>query len=1093
METQGDALLSIYNYQNKPIAKKTNMIKNATLSKYCCSKKYLPGWLPALLIFFLLPLTTFSANLSGKKSKDHIMNDILVQGTIKDSNNEVLSGVIIRVKGSKVGTTTNVEGRFSITVAEDAVLEISYLGFKKQEVGVKGRKLIDIMLEIASSTLDEVVVLGYGTISKSDFTGSSSSVKLDKANENRIISAPEALQGRIAGVQILNNTGEPGSGMTFNIRGTTSITGSNQPLIVIDGQPIESDLGSATAGITGDGGNAIPPSDPLASINPSDIASIEVLKDASSIAIYGSRGANGVVLITTKSGQSGKKVAYSTRFDVSMLPKQIDMLSSLEYMQFRNEAVTNGGAAPEFSQKQLDSIQLSPNTNWQDLVYRNALSQDHQISFSGREQKSNFLITANYAEANGIILNSDYTRGGVRLNYETQISPKLTVGLRTYFSLANRDFAQQSNGTGILGSSAVMGALSFNPLNVPYQKDNLGNDTEEFDVSVQNNPLLVLTKLKDKTLIKTLLSNFKLDYKLTKDLSYQFRAGVNDLNSLRRLFEPTGTFRGDQVNRRATYSENSNSNYLIDNLLSYKKVIANKHSINAVGGYSYQKWNNKGNSVSATDFPTNDLDFNAFKLASSPGNFLNFNQTRSLASVLGRVNYAFDKRYLFTLTGRYDGASRLSAGNRWQLFPSIGLGWNVSNEKFFEGIEFISLLKFRGSYGIAGNENISVGATQAKYTIDYGTIGSGILPSYIMDDIANPDVTWEKTKQLNIGFDFGFLNNRASLSVDAYKKNTTDLLINLPLPISSGLRNYSTNVGEVVNRGIDVEGTYNLSIGKVRIDAGANFSVFDNNVLSMGENGVIYGRSYLSGGAVALNQAVQVAKVGNPISSFWGYKTAGVYQDAAQVAAGPEKGVAKPGQVIFVDTNNDGQITDADKTIIGNPSADFTYGFNASMSYKRLSFSFNLFGSQGNQLINMNKWVTGINYASGNQNTGYNQWQESYDNRWTGPGTSNLYPAPINNADGPRLKSRFPDWMVEDASFLRLQNVQLGYTIKLPKRLKVGDLKTFVSGTNIFTITPYKGYDPNINAFGHQSLASGTDFGTLPQARTVSAGLELTF
>ncbi len=553
-------------------------------------------------------------------------------------------------------------------------------------------------------------------------------------------------------------------------------------------------------------------------------------------------------------------------------------------------------------------------------------------------------------------------------------------------------------------------------------------------------------------------------------------------------------FRGDQVNRSATRSDNSNSNFLIENVLSYRRVVNKKHSINAVGGFSYQRWNNKASSITSTNFPTDVLSFNAFSLASNPGNFLTINKIRALASVISRLNYAFDKRYLFTLTGRYDGASRLSVGNKWQLFPSVGLGWNVSNESFFAGLSRqIQLFKLRASYGVAGNENIAIGATQGRYDFDYGTIGSAILPSYIIDDIANPNVKWEKTKQLNIGVDLGLLNNKLSLTVDVYKKNTTDLLINLPLPTSSGISNYFTNIGEVTNKGVDVELGYKILKRNVSLDLGANFSVFDNKVLSMGANGVVYGRSYLSGGAVALNQSVQVAKVGFPISSFWGYKTAGVYQDAAEVAKGPEAGSARPGQVIFVDTNGDGQITDADKTIIGNPSADFTYGFNASLSYKKFNLSMTMYGSQGNQLINMNKWVIGINYASGNDKNGYNQWQESFDNRWTGPGTSNLYPAATTNAYGPRLNSRFPDWMVEDASFLRLQNVQLGYTFNFPGRFKITGLKTYISATNLFTITGYKGYDPNINAFGHESLASGVDFGTLPQARTFSAGLELTF
>ncbi len=1039
-------------------------------------------------LMFLLVAVFISTTYSVAQK----MGDIRVKGIVTNKGGDALQGATIKVKGKNLASSTNVAGEFSIGVDPRSVLVVTYTGYKKQEIPVDRRTQVTIVLEDSISNLEDVTVVsvGYGTVRKSDLTGAVSIVKLKDVNENKVVSVAEALQGRIAGVQIITNTGEPGSGMTFNIRGKTSITGNNQPLIVIDGQPIESGLGGTNAGIALDGGAEIPPADPLASINPNDIASIEILKDASSIAIYGSRGANGVVLITTKSGQAGNdKVTYTSRFDVSRLPKQLKMLSSLDYMNYRNEAYLNDGGAgltpgdpvtKPYSDFQLDSISNAININWQDEVYRNALSQDHQLAFSGRDAKSNYLISGNFSDQNSILQNASYKRYGLRVTYERQISSRLTVGIKTYFSLANRNYGQQSNWTGILGSSAVMGALSFNPLKSAYEPD--GTLDEEF----ANNPVLVTSLVKDKTNIRTLIANLTIGYKITNNLSYSLTAGVNDLYSLRNLYYPTGTFIGNSApNGSATKADNSNSNYVVDNILTYKRIFSKKHSVNAIAGFSYQRWRSAETSVTNQNFPSNALTYFNMASAASPGRTYTTDRTRSLASVLSRVIYSYDRRYNLTLTGRYDGASRLAEGNKWQLFPSIGLGWNVSNEKFFNS-NVISVLKLRGSYGVAGNENIAIGATQASYGINYVVIGTSIVPGYVVDNFSNNNLIWETTKQLNLGTDVGFAKNRISFSIDAYKKTTTNLLINLSLPGSVGYGNYFTNVGKIENRGIDVEGTFRILDRKVKLDAGANFSTFDNKVINMGPSGIIYGRSYLAGGSVLLGQALHVAKPGYPISSFWGYKTDGVYQNQDEINKGPEAGSAKPGDVRWVDYNGDGQITDADKTIIGNPSADFTYGFNTNLSYKRFTISMSIFGSHGADLLNITRWIVGGNNTTGN----YNLFQDSWDGRWHGEGTSNLYPRVSTNPV--RLKQRFPDWMVEDASFVRLQSLTVGYNFNMSNS-KISAFRIFATGTNLITLTGYSGYDPNVNAFGHNSINSGVDFGTLPQARTFSAGLEVTF
>jgi TonB-dependent starch-binding outer membrane protein SusC len=1037
-------------------------------------------------LFFkhLFLLVTLAFLSSGQFFAQGTQANTRIKGTITDKSGAPLVGATINVKGRNFGTAANEKGEFTIAAGPKAILIASHLGYKTQEISVAGQSQVTIVMEESASNLEDVTVVsvGYGTLRKSDVTGSISKISLEDVSENKVISVPEALQGRVAGVQIITNTGEPGSGMTFNIRGKTSVTGSNQPLIVIDGQPIESGLGGTNAGIALDGGGEIPPADPLAGLNPNDIASVEILKDASSIAIYGSRGANGVVLITTKSGKTGKdRVTYSTRFDMSQLPKKLKVLNAYDYVKYRNEALVNDGKTPLYTDFQLDSIAALPHTDWQDLVYRNALSQDHQLAFSGRDAKSNFLLSGNYSDQEAILKNSGYKRYGLRFNYERQITSRLKIGIRNYMSVGMRTYGQQSNWTGIAGSSVVMGALQYNPLNEPYDPNG------EIDDNLVNNPLTVLTLVKDRTQIRTIISNLTIGYKISNNLQYELKAGVNDLYSQRKLYYPTGTFIGNTApGGSATLADNSNSNYLLDHILTYKNIFSGKHSLNAVGGFSYQSWRSAQTSVTNQNFPSNALTYNNMASAAAPGRTYTTDQRRALESVLGRVNYAFDKRYIVTLTGRYDGATRLADGNKWKLFPSVGLGWNVSNEKFF-GRNLLSTFKLRGSYGLAGNENVAIGATQSSYGLNYVVMGSSIIPGYVLSNFENPLLGWETTKQINAGADFGFANDRLTLSIDAYKKNTTDLLINLALPGSAGYANYYTNVGEVMNRGIDIEANCNVLKGKVKFDLGGNFSVFDNKVISMGPSSIIYGRSYLAGGDIALNQALQVAIPGQPIASFWGYKTNGIYQNADEIAKDRAAGTSKPGDVRWVDVNNDGQITDADKTIIGDPSAKFTYGLNGNASYKNFSLSFSIFGSQGAQLLNVTRWIVGVNNTNGN----WNLLQSAWDGRWHGEGTSNVLPKATTSTV--RLNQRFPDFLVEDASFVRLQSVNLGYRFNLPRGSAINSLKAFVSGTNLITITKYSGYDPNVNAFGQSSLNSGVDMGTLPQPRTFSAGLELTF
>ena len=1010
----------------------------------------------------------------------------MVSGRVS-SGGEPLVGVSVAAKGTQRKTVTDDNGRYHILVGRNDILQFRYIGYKPEQIGVGNKVVVNLTMKPNVNALEDVVVVGYGTVAKSDLTGAVSSVKLDNVNENRVISVPEALQGRIAGVEIRNNTGAPGSGMTFNIRGQTSVTGSNQPLIVIDGQPIESGLSATMAGSHYDGGYDQPPTDPLAGLNPSDIASIEILKDASATAIYGSRGANGVVLITTKSGQNGSngsdKITFSTRVDMSVLPRKLPVLSSLDFMKFQNEAALNDGADSVYTQFQIDSMSQAVNTNWQDLVYHTAVSQDYQLSLSGRDAKSNYFLTGDYSDQQSIIRHAWYKKGGLRLNYQRHLSSRLTLNSRTYFSYRNNAHGQQSNWTGILGSSVVLGALAVSPLKGAY--DAAGDPDE----TLVNNPVLVMKKVVDKSVIRSLVSNLSLQYRIGHGLSYTLRGGVNNIYTLRQAYYPVGTFVGNQApNGSGTRADNSNYNYTIDNLLSFKRVFHKAHSINAVVGFSYQHWYHDGSSVTDRGFPSDGLTYYDLSTAIFPGATYNYYTDRGLESILGRVNYSYKSRYLLTLTGRYDGDTRLAEGHKWDFFPSVGVGWNVKNESFLkDNLKFLDLLKLRASYGISGNSNIGVGATKAKYGVDFMVSGSNIVPGYTTGSFDNPNLGWENTTQYNAGADLGFLGDRITLTVDLYRKITTGLLMNLSLPASSGYGSYATNIGKVTNRGMDVEAAFHVLTGKVQWSVSANISTFSNEVNNMGPLGVIYGRNYIPAGGILFAQPLNVAMPGYPISAFIGYRTDGIYQTADEVAKGPEASTAVPGDIKWVDTNGDGQITDQDKTVIGHPQPDFTWGFHSNLSYKGFSFAFSLFGSQGGELLNLNKWLLSVNDTHNN----YNSFKVAYQHAWRGPGTSNLYPK--LNTRSTRLHQRMPDWMVEDASFARLQSVTLGYSFGALKALGLESLKVFASGTNLYTLTSYSGYDPDINAFGNSALADGLDFGTLPQPRTFSAGVELTF
>ncbi len=1012
----------------------------------------------------------------------------IVAGKVTDSKTgEALPGANVVVKGTMKGVTTNRQGEFTITVLNpETILVITLIGYEKQEVRVGNATTLTVRMVEGEQTLDEVVVVGYGEIRKSDLTGAVSQLKVEGNEDKPIISVDQLIQGRMSGVQITQNSGAPGAGMTFLIRGASSITGSNQPLIILDGFPIESGNGTLTANgfVQGDISRSAPATNPLAAINPNDIESIEVLKDASSTAIYGSRGANGVVLITTKRGRSKRdQISYTFRFDHSRLPRKLDMLNTGEFISYANEARLNNGLDSAYRQADIPGL-LANNYNWQDLIYQDALSQEHQISATGSDERTNYLISGNFANQIGIVKNSSFKRAGIRMNLERKLSDKLKITANLSGTYNQNRSAQQNNQNGSPQGSVITGALTFRPLVTPFASD----DESDPNLLVENNPLTLIRLGRNVSPATVVLANLRAQYQLTKSLTFASSFGANYNQANRDAFLPVGTGQGNTSNGYAFRGENNNLTYLAENTLSLNHTFKNKSRINAVVGYTYQKFRVRNFAMSASNFASQLLGFDQLSLAGATTIPNTISQEYSLSSYLGRVNYAISNRYLLTLTARADGASRLPQASKWAFFPSAAVGWNLHNESFMQGVKGINELKIRGSIGLTGNQNVGIYAPYERVQVQRSVVNNNIQSGLLQSTLAYEDARWETTTQWNAGLDLAVLNNRVRLSVETYNRSTKDLIISLPLPTSSGFLSYNGNVGSIVNKGFEVDLRVAAFDKAFKWDIIGNYSLNRNRVTSLPYQ--IFGENYYA--QAGLQQPISTALTGSPIGSFFGYQLEGIYQSKEEIAASPKTlATVLPGDFKFRDINGDGFINDKDRTIIGNPNPLYTFGLTNDFTYKSFSLSVFVMGNIGQDVANMNRFIIdGMNYLSLS-----NIRREAYENRWTGPGTSNYYPAP-RGATSPAYQY-LSDFLIEDASFVRLKNVTLSYAFPGSALRFVRSARLFVTGTNLFVLTNYKGYDPEVNGQptpnAMNALTTGIDMGTIPLYRTFSGGLTVSF
>jgi TonB-linked SusC/RagA family outer membrane protein len=1061
----------------------------------------------------LLPLAIFAQSKS-------------VTGVVNDDQGLPLPGVTVQVKGiDNLGAVTNFDGEFTIDIksSKKQVLIFSYVGFQTIEFDVTNTNTVNLSMEIDTAELDEVVVIGYGSVLKKDVTGSISSVKVEENIANQTTGVDQLLQGRAAGVQVLQNTSAVGSGISVRIRGTNSLRGNNEPLYVVDGIIIAS-AGEDVLPAGGVGNSGQEAQNGLTGINPRDIESIEVLKDASATAIYGSRGANGVVLITTKKGEKGNvKVNAFYNTTVRSIRKKYDMLNGVGYASYQNEAwgINNPDPDPNIDNEvdtrvpyfidggQVYSLQYTSDGNgittsttqgetpldtynWQDEVYDTSFSQRFGASASGGSDNGNYYISGGIGDEKGIVANSRVKSGDLRINLNQDLNKNLKLQARATAFFTETDFAESGDLIGSSNQSFVRSALVFRPIIASGVDDFV----EDLDTS---NPYSWINDFSDISKEKRFIGSIALTYKLPiKGLSYQYRMGGNVRTKDRRRFYGKTTFQGRNANGALQLSGLDAKTFQVNNLIRFNRSFNRKHRINATAGVTYDVRDIQNSVYAVEDFFTTSLGTEQPYLGSvitTPLTYLDSKQ--QVFSFLGRLNYSYANKYVLTASFRRDGVSKFSRDNRYSFFPSFALAWNVSNESFLRDSDLINNLKLRAGWGQIGNHGIRPYGTISNYgissAVQYGTPTNGISIPVLLNNIANPDLTWETTEQINFGLDFSILNDRISGTIDYYDKTTEDLLQNIPIPTSSGYSNILINKGDISNKGLELALNFDVvSNDDFELSFGGNIAFNRTQINSLGVpsddfyiDGVAEQRSFFYGNNISRGQIFQspanVFVEGEETSLFYGFETDGIYQlDDTDLVNG-----AVPGDPRIVDQNEDGVIDDLDRTFIGNPNPDFVYGLNLNFRYKRLNASFLFNGVHGNDIANGNLLTIG-NAGGQFQNI----TSDAYYNAWRADAPSNTQPRIGYNTIG---DTAITDRIIEDGSFLRLNNVTIGFDCPVENSKLMERLNFYVTAQNLFVWTDYSGYNPEISSFLYDGLRNGVDWNGSPDAKNISFGVNVNF
>lgn len=974
-----------------------------------------------------------------------------LKGKVTDRENDTpLAGVSIQIKGKPGGASSDADGNYSINVSSTDTITASFVGYISFTTAVKDLQTLDIVLSPSGNTMADVVVVGYGTQKKGDLTGSLSSVNGKDIKSLPVTNAGDAIQGRAAGVQILSS-GAPGSNATIRVRGTGTINNSD-PLLVIDGVPTDV---------------------PLNTISPDDIASIEILKDASASAIYGSRGANGVVLISTRRGVSGKSsLEFKSFYGMQKATSMISLLNASQFASMHNEMMSANGQAqnPAFA----NPPSLGAGTNWLDLLFRSAPMQNYSMSYSGGGPKSTYYVSGTVLDQQGIVINTNYKRYTVQFNHDSRPFEWLRFGNNLTLS---HDIKKN-------GSYDIRNTMAALPTQAVFNPDGtyagpVGQPSWVGDVA---NPIGKARLNSNTTSGYNILGNVFAELTLFRDLKFKTTGGIQALFYDTRNWSPKYNWQPiPQPNSYLFQQYNKSLTWLWDNYFTYERNF-NGHRITALAGTSAQ---------------TNRYDFmngSVQKFASEATQQLNNGTTLptiggsgnewALLSFIGRINYAYKSKYLLTATVRRDGSSRFGDENKYGTFPSASAAWRISEEDFFKDISFVNDLKLRVGYGITGNQNIgNYSFASVLQTVQYnfnGTPVNAIVPQAI----PNPGVRWEKVEQANIGVDASFLNSRVNVTLDAYLKNTRDMLVPMSVPISTGYSDIvvpSINLGKVQNRGIELAVNTKNITGEFEWSTSFNVSYNQNRIVSLNDSVPLYT------GSIGLNQNLAIQHPGGyPINEFYGFVTAGVFQNqkevngwAVQVPGADPYNRTSPGDIKFRDLNNDGKIDDNDRTFIGNPNPSFIFAMNNNFSYKGVDLSIFLQGIAGNDIYNANRiWQEGMAVAQ-NQTT-------AVLDRWTGEGTSTSMPRAVFN--DPNKNTRVSDRFVEDGSYLRIKNVTLGYTLprSIVQKAKMSSARVYISCQNLATFTKYTGFDPEVPS-------NGIDLNVYPVTRTISAGVNISF
>ena len=1046
-----------------------------------------------LILFALIPFFVFS------QSK-------IVTGTVNDENNLPLVGVNITVDNSNVGALTDFDGNYTISIPSNLPkkLTFSYLGYTTQEIDVSGTDNMSIMMIPDLTQLEEVVVVGYGSVLKKDLTGALSTVEVEDEVANQSNSIDQLLQGRAAGVQVVQNAATPGAGISVKIRGTNSLRGNNEPLYVVDGVIISSageDVLPAGVGNLGQESQ-----NGLAGINPRDIESIQVLKDASATAIYGSRGANGVVVITTKKGMKGKvKIEGFSNSSVRMITKKYNVLDPYGFAEYANEVNANNGLGPRYFVDGLDiygveSTGVVAGTpaqlfHWQDEVYTEGISTKVGASASGGTDGGNYYISAGFDNQEGVVPTSSFKSGDMRINFNQDLNDKLRLEARMSAYLSSTNFAEGGDLIGSANQSFIKNLISFRPI-ITEEFEDFG---EDLDIS---NPYSWINDFKDISKESRYIANLALTYKLPiQGLRYQIKVGGNIREKERRRFFGTTTWQGNNANGSLQITGLNNSSFQVNNFLRFNRTFKRKHRINSVLGVTYDVRNVLNNIYAVEDFVTTQFTTEnpAFgQVTTQPLTFIKGDQ--QIFSILGRFNYAWDNQLIMTATFRRDGVSKFAQNNKYGFFPSVALAWQVDQSGLLDNTP-LDELKIRMGWGQIGNHGIGSYGTLSNYGVSsnlYGNASGGTNVPIALQNVANPDLTWETTEQLNSGFDFVSTNDFVSGSLDIYTKTTKDLLQRSNIPTSSGFQSILVNKGEIKNTGVELaldfniisKEDFNFSVGgniawnKTEITNLESQALEDFYVDGIAEPRRFYFGDNISRGNI-FKYPANVFVEGEETSMFYGLETDGIYQ-SDDVLPEVFGSAAVPGDVKIVDQNGDGIIDLKDRTFIGNPNPDYVYGFNLNFNYKRFNARVLFNGVYGNDIANGNLLqldnAEGLIYLNISPDAYYNAWRPDAE--------TNVYPRIGYTTNG---QPAMTDRIIEDGSYLRLSNLTISYDFDVDKIRSISNLKMFVAGQNLFTLTDYSGYDPEISSFLYNGLINGVDWNGRANARTFVLGLNIGF